>query len=89
MIMNYRLKVYVIEPEENRELVGYISKKYIVTSVDKSDVIIVSSVKNASKALNIVGCGLDMGKEILCIKSKSKNKNFVSSLLIQEGALWV
>lgn len=84
------LKVYLIEKENNKELVSVIKeKRVIVDNFKTANVIVVDKVTNVKEALNKIDFALMQGKEILCIKNIFSKEGYVANYLIKDGANYV
>ena len=84
------MKLYLIEHKNNLILFTYLKNKYNITyNIQNADVVIVNKVYNIKKALDMIDYSLNLGKEIICIKSSFGKENYVSNYLIKNGALFV
>lgn len=84
------LKVYLIEKENNKELVEVIKeKRVIVDNFKLANVIVVDKVTNIKDALDKIDFALMKGMEILCIKNIFSKEGYVANYLIKDGANYV
>lgn len=84
------LKVYLIEKENNKELVSVIKeKRVIVDNFKTANVIVVDKVTNVRDALDKIDFALMQGTEILCIKNIFSKEGYVANYLIKDGANYV
>lgn len=84
------LKVYLIEKENNKELVSVIKeKRVIVDNFKTANVIVVDKVTNVREALDKIDFALMQGTEILCIKNIFSKEGYVANYLIKDGANYV
>lgn len=84
------LKVYLIEKENNKELVSVIrEKRVIVDNFKTANVIVIDKVTNVREALDKIDFALMQGTEILCIKNIFSKEGYVANYLIKDGANYV
>lgn len=84
------LKVYLIEKENNKELLKIIQeKRIIVNNLKTANVIVVDKVKNIKEALNEIDYALMQGIEVICIKNIFSKEGYVANYLIKDGASYI
>lgn len=98
--MNNKLNIYIIELENNKELLNYIStrfnviKTYNYAKLEKYiekviDVIIIAKVTNIERGIQIVDHALSCGKEVVCIRGTFEKKWYLSRHLSKDGAITI
>ena len=98
--MNNKLNIYIIELENNKEILNYISKRFNIIKIYNYskleeyiekviDVIIVAKVKNINMGIQIVDQALLYGKEIICIKGNYEKEWYLSRHLSKDGAITI
>lgn len=86
------MKIYLVEPKNNKELYDYLRRRYVITNekkINEAHVIIVNKVYNVNLALKIVDSALNCGKEVICIRNNFAKEHYVCNYLIQNGAKYV
>lgn len=86
------LKIYLIEKNNNIEILDILkSKNTVITEhkIEFADVIIVNRVKNIKNALDKIDYALMQGKEIICFKNTYSKEGYVANHLIKDGASYV
>lgn len=86
------LKIYLIEKNNNSEILNILeNKKHIVmeNKIKLADVIIVNKVKNIKNALDKIDYALMQGKEIICFKNSFSKEGYVANYLIRDGASYI
>lgn len=98
--MNNKLNVYIIEIENNKEILNCINKRVNIIKTygyvqleqyikEVIDVVIVAKVKNINVGLQIVDQALLYGKEIICIKGNYEKDSYLSRHLSKDGAITI
>lgn len=98
--MNNKLNVYIIEIENNEEILNCINKRVNIIKtysyieleqyIEKViDVVIVAKIKNINVGLQIVDQALLYGKEIICIKGSYEKDSYLSRHLSKDGAITI